>query len=145
VGNLLTTIASCCKPVPGDPIVGFITQGRGVSIHREDCSNLLSLRENEPERIVTVDWGEEGETTYPVDIYIEAYDRSGLLRDVMMVLANENLNILSANTLTDKNSNVARLSLTVEISRLELLGRIMDKINQVPNVIDVHRQRSGSK
>jgi GTP pyrophosphokinase len=145
VGNLLTTIASCCKPVPGDPIVGFITQGRGVSIHREDCSNLLSLRENEPERIVTVDWGEEGETTYPVDIYIEAYDRSGLLRDVMMVLANENMNILAANTLTDKNSNVARLSLTVEISRLELLGRIMDKINQVPNVIDVHRQRSGSK
>jgi len=143
VGNLLTTIASCCKPVPGDLIVGFITQGRGVSIHREDCSNLLSLRENEAERIVTVDWGEEGETTYPVDIYIEAYDRSGLLRDVMMVMAHENLNVLAANTLTDKTSNVARLSMTLEISRLELLGKIMDKINQVPNVIDVHRQRSG--
>jgi GTP pyrophosphokinase len=143
VGNLLTSMASCCKPVPGDPIVGFITQGRGVSIHREDCSNLLALRDNEPERIVAVDWGDEGETTYPVDISIEAYDRSGLLRDVMMVMANENLNILSANTLTDKNSNIARLSLTVEISRLELLGKIMDKINQVPNVVDVHRQRSG--
>ncbi|WP_028470297.1 GTP diphosphokinase [Neptunomonas japonica] len=143
VGNLLTTIASCCKPVPGDLIVGFITQGRGVSIHREDCTNLLSLRENEAERVVAVDWDEGNETTYPVDINIEAYDRSGLLHDVMMVLANENLNILSANTLTDKNSNVARLSLTVEISRLELLGRIMDKINQLPNVVDVHRQRNG--
>ncbi|MBT3147105.1 GTP diphosphokinase [Neptunomonas phycophila] len=143
VGNLLTTIASCCKPVPGDPIVGFITQGRGVSIHREDCSNLLSLKEHEAERIVTVDWGEEGETTYPVDLYIEAYDRSGLLRDVMMVMAHENLNVLAANTLTDKTSNIARLSMTLEISRLELLGKIMDKINQVPNVIDVHRQRSG--
>jgi GTP pyrophosphokinase len=143
VGNLMTTIASCCKPVPGDPIVGYITQGRGVSIHREDCTNLMSLRETEPYRMVSVDWGEEGETTYPVDILIEAYDRSGLLKDVMMILANENLNILAANTLTDKHSNIARLSLTIEISRLELLGRIMDKINQLPNVVDVHRQRSG--
>ncbi len=143
VGNLLTSIASCCKPVPGDLIVGFITQGRGVSIHREDCSNLLNLREHEGERVVAVDWDEGSETTYPVDILIEAYDRSGLLRDVMMVLANEKLNILSANTLTDKNSNLAHVSLTIEISRLELLGRIMDKINQLPNVVDVHRQRNG--
>jgi GTP pyrophosphokinase len=143
VGNLLTTMASCCKPVPGDPIVGFITQGRGVSIHREDCNNLLNLRENEAERVVAVDWDEEGETTYPVDLSIEAYDRSGLLRDVMMVLANEKMNILTANTVTDKHSNLAHLTMTVEISRLELLGRIMDKISQVPNVVDVHRQRSG--
>lgn len=143
VGNLLTTIASCCKPVPGDLIVGFITQGRGVSIHREDCANLLNLKEHEGERVVAVDWDEGGETTYPVDINIEAYDRSGLLRDVMMVMANEKLNILSANTITDKHSNIAHLSLTVEISRLELLGRIMDKISQLPNVVDVHRQRNG--
>lgn len=145
VGNLLTVIASCCKPVPGDPIVGFITQGRGVSIHHENCSNLLALRENEPRRIVTVEWDEAGETTYPVDILIEAYDRSGLLRDVMMILANEKLNILAANTLTDKNSNIARLSMTVEISRLEMLGRLMDKLNQLPNVIDVHRERDRGK
>ncbi|MFC6671692.1 GTP diphosphokinase [Marinobacterium aestuariivivens] len=143
VGNLLTKMASCCKPVPGDPIVGYITQGRGVSIHREDCINALALREQEPERMIEVDWGEKTEATYPVDIMIEAYDRSGLLRDIMMELANSNLNVLAANTLTDRKSNVARLSITVEIARLELLGRIMDKINQVPNVIDVHRQRSG--
>jgi len=143
VGNLLTKMASCCKPVPGDQIVGYITQGRGVSVHREDCSNAMALREQEPERMIEVDWGEEGEATYPVDIFIEAYDRSGLLRDIMMELANSRLNVLAANTLTDRKSNVARLSITVEISRLELLGRIMDKINQVPNVIDVHRQRSG--
>lgn len=143
VGNLLTVIASCCKPVPGDPIVGFITQGRGVSIHHENCSNLLTLRETEPRRIVTVEWDEAGESTYPVDIRIEAYDRSGLLRDVMMILANEKLNILAANTLTDKHSNIARLSMTVEISRLEMLGRLMDKLNQLPNVIDVHRERDG--
>lgn len=143
VGNLLTVIASCCKPVPGDPIVGFVTQGRGVSIHHENCSNLLALRESEPRRIVSVEWDEAGETTYPVDIKIEAYDRSGLLRDVMMILANEKLNILAAHTQTDKKSHIARLSLTVEISRLEMLGRLMDKLNQLPNVIDVHRERNG--
>ncbi len=144
VGSLLTKMATCCKPVPGDQIVGYITQGRGVSVHREDCSNALALREHERERMIEVDWGEEGEATYPVDIFIEAYDRSGLLRDIMMELANSSLNVLAANTLTDRKSNVARLTITVEISRLELLGRIMDKINQIPNVIDVHRQRSGT-
>ncbi len=142
VGNLLTTMASCCKPVLGDPISGYITQGRGVSVHREDCNNLIQLQEKEPERIIEVDWGEEGENTYPVDIYIEAFDRSGLLRDVMLVLAAEDLNIIAANTLSDKRENMARLTLTVEISSLDLLGKIMDKINQVPNVMEVHRQRT---
>ncbi len=142
VGNLLTTIASCCKPVPGDPIIGYITLGRGVSIHREDCNNAFQLRQNEAERIIEVSWSEEGESTYPVDIFIEAFDRSGLLRDVMMVLANEDINVIAAQTRSDKKSNVAQLSLTVEIGRLDLLGRIMDKINQVQNVTDVHRQRN---
>ncbi len=144
VGNLLTTMASCCKPVLGDPISGYITQGRGVSVHREDCVNMIQLQEKEPERIIEVDWGATGETTYPVDIYIEAFDRSGLLRDVMLVMAEEDLNIVAANTLSDKTENIARLTLTVEISSLDLLGRIMDKINQVPNVMEVHRQRSGT-
>ena len=144
VGNLLTSIAPCCKPVPGDPIIGYITKGRGVSIHREDCTNAFQLREHEGERIIEVSWNEGGESTYPVDIFVEAFDRSGLLRDLMMVLAVENINVLSANTQSDKKSNIAHLSLTIEISRLELLGKIMDKINQIPNVTDVHRQRSGT-
>lgn len=144
VGNLLTTLATCCKPVPGDPIMGYITQGRGISIHHEDCLNLMSLRESDPDRVISVDWGEEDEQTYPVDIIIEAFDRPGLLRDVMLVLSNEKLNILAANTLTDRKNNMARLTLTVEIPRLERLGRLMDKINQVPNVLDVHRERSGA-
>lgn len=144
VGNLMTSIAPCCRPVPGDPIIGYITKGRGVSIHREDCTNAFQLREHEGERIVEVSWSDDGESTYPVDIFVEAFDRSGLLRDLMIVLANENINVVAANTLSDKKSNIARLSLTVEIARLEMLGKIMDKINQIPNVTDVHRQRSGS-
>ncbi len=106
VGNLLTTIASCCKPVPGDPIIGYITLGRGVSIHREDCNNAFQLRQNEAERIIEVSWSEEGESTYPVDIFIEAFDRSGLLRDVMMVLANEDINVIAAQTRSDKRATL---------------------------------------
>lgn len=144
VGNLLTTIAPCCKPVPGDLIIGYITKNRGVSIHREDCVNVLQLRQHESDRVVDVSWGEDAETTYPVDIYVEAFDRSGLLRDLMMVMANENVNLIAANTQSDKKSNIAQISLTVEIGRLELLGKVMDKIIQIPNVTDVHRQRSGT-
>lgn len=144
VGNLMTQFASCCKPVPGDPIVGFITQGRGVSIHREDCRDLERLREREPYRIIQVDWDEKSEVTYPVAVVIEAFDRSGLLRDVMTVLANERVNVLSVNTLTDKQLYQASLTLTLEISGLEKLGKVMDKINQIPNVADVRRERSGA-
>ena len=144
VGNLMTQFASCCKPVPGDPIVGFITQSRGVSIHREDCRDLEHLREREPNRIIQVDWEEKSEVTYPVNVVIEAFDRSGLLRDVMNVLANERINVLSMNTLTDKQLHQASLTLTLEISALEELGKVMDKINQIPNVADVRRERSGA-
>jgi len=142
VGNLLTNVASCCQPVPGDLISGYITQGRGVSIHRDDCSNLLTLRANDAVRVVPVEWGEKGERTFPVDIAIIAYDRSGLLRDLMNVFANEHCNVISANTQTDRQNSTAEFFFTIEVSRLENLGRIMDKTNQVPNVINVKRNRN---
>jgi len=143
VGNLMTQFASCCKPVPGDSIAGFITQGRGVSIHRYDCAELERLREREANRILDVDWDDGAEIAYPVDVVIEAFDRSGLLRDVMVILANEKVNVLGANTHTDRQSNQAHLELTLEIGRLDKLGKVMDKINQIPNVNDVHRKRTG--
>ncbi len=145
VGNLLTNIASCCQPVPGDLISGYITQGRGVSIHRDDCSNLMTLRTNDPVRVVPVEWGEKGERTFPVDVVILAYDRSGLLRDFMNVFANENCNVISANTRTDQQNSTAESFFTLEVSRLESLGRIMDKVNQVPNVISVRRNRNAKQ
>src|SRR5690606_3590132 len=123
VGNLLTHIANCCQPVPGDAIVGYITVGRGVSIHRQDCINALQLQESEPNRIIEVSWGERQEATYPVDIRIQAYDRSGLLRDVTAVLANERINVIAVNTRSDKADNVATMNLTVEVTTLDTLGR----------------------
>ncbi|SDM58013.1 GTP pyrophosphokinase [Franzmannia pantelleriensis] len=145
VGNLKTSMANCCHPVPGEPIVGFITQGRGVTVHRQDCANILQLRLDEPQRVIEVEWGERARTQYPVDIEIEAWDRSGLLRDVTGVLSNDRVNVLSVNTLTDQDDGIARMSITVEVDGLETLGRLFSRIQQLPNVIDVKRLRSGGK
>jgi len=143
VGNLKTSMANCCHPVPGDAIVGFITQGRGVTVHRQDCPNILQLRLDEPQRIIEVDWGERARTLYPVDIEIQAWDRSGLLRDVTGVLSNDRLNVLSVNTLTNSDDGIARITITVEVDGLETLGRLFSRIQQLPNVIEVRRLRSG--
>ena len=144
VGNLKTAMANCCHPVPGDQIIGYITQGRGVTVHRQDCPNILQLRSEEPGRIVDVEWGSQVHHRYPVDIEIEAWDRSGLLRDVIHVLSHDRVNVLAVNTLTDKADNVARLKITVEVDSLESLGRIFSRIQQLPNIIDVKRLREGA-
>lgn len=143
IGNLKTSMAKCCSPMPGDAIVGFITQGRGVSVHRSDCPNLLQLSLDEPQRIIEVEWGERARTQYPVDIEIEAWDRSGLLRDVTAVLGSEKINVLSVNTHNDSDSGIARLLITLEVEGLEMLGRLFSKIQQLPNVFEVRRLREG--
>lgn len=142
VGNLKTSMANCCRPVPGESIVGFITQGRGVTVHRQDCSNILQLRMEEPQRIIEVEWGERAQTRYPVTIEIQAWDRSGLLRDVTGLLGNEKVNVLAVNTLTDTNEGIARLRITLEVDGLESLGRLFSRIQQLPNVTEVRRLRN---
>ena len=145
VGNLKTSMANCCHPVPGEPIVGFITQGRGVTVHRQDCPNILQLRVDEPQRVIEVEWGERARTQYPVDIEIQAWDRSGLLRDVTGILSHDKVNVLSVNTLTDTRDGIARMRITVEVDGLETLGRLFSRIQQLSNVIEVQRLRSGAK
>ena len=130
--------------MPGDPIVGYITLGRGVSIHRQDCGAVLQLSGREPERIIQVSWGPVPIQTYPVDIIIRAYDRSGLLRDVSQVLLNEKLNVLAVTTRSNKEDNTAAMSLTVEIPGLEALGRLLGRISQLPNIIEARRSRVSS-
>ncbi|WP_252108566.1 MULTISPECIES: GTP diphosphokinase [unclassified Halomonas] len=141
VGNLKTNMANCCNPVPGEPIIGFITQGRGVTIHRQECSNVLQHRLDEPQRIIEVEWGERAHTRYPVAIEIQAWDRSGLLRDVTGLLGNEKVNVLAVNTLTDTDESIARLRITLEVDGLETLGRLFSRIQQLPNVTEVRRLR----
>ena len=139
VGNLLTHMARCCHPVPQDPIVGYITRGRGVTIHRRDCPNVLRLYQEEHERLIEVSWGGSQKRVYPVDIQILAYDRSGLLRDITSVLATEKINVLGVNTVTDKHDHAARMKLSIEISDLEELSRALTRIGQLPNVIEARR------
>ena len=142
VGNLLTQMAGCCQPLPGDPIVGYITLGRGVSIHRQDCGSVLQLAGREPERIIQVSWGPIPEKTYPADIVIRAYDRSGLLRDVSQILLNERINVLAVNTRSNKEDSTAQMTLTIEIPGLSSLGRLLSRISQLPNIIEAKRQRT---
>lgn len=139
VGQLMSQMAGCCKPLPGDAIVGYITLGRGVSVHREDCVKLLQLHNQEPNRIIEVSWGGQEDHVYPIDLLIIAYDRKGLLRDIMMVLANTQTNVLAVNTLSDPTSAQARMQLTVEIESLDRLGTLLSRIQQIPNVNECRR------
>ncbi len=143
VGDLLTQIARCCKPVPGDEITGYITQGRGITIHRKDCANILRYTSQSPERLINVEWGNKGvdERVYPVDVQIKAFDRQGLLSDVAALLSNERVNIIAVNTLSDKKSHTASMLLTMEIHDLSSLSKILYKINSLPNVLEVNRKR----
>ena len=141
VGDLLSTIARCCRPVPPEEILGYITIGRGVSIHRANCSNLLRLREVNPERVLTVDWGRpSAERTFPVAIVIDAYDRRGLVRDISGVLADEHISIEAMNTVTDAADNTAAVDVTVKVHGLEELSRLLARFSSLPNVIRARRR-----
>ena len=142
VGNLLTTIANCCKPMPGDEIVGFITRGQGVTVHRRDCVNIINLDDSQRGRLIETDWGEQTQKTYPVSIHIEAFDRTGLLRDVSKVFADEHVDVIGVNTLSNRDEQTADMTITVELADLSELSRVMDKLNQLQNVIEVSRSKS---
>ena len=140
VGNLLTHVAACCRPVPGEPIVGFITRGRGVSIHRQDCGNVLHQRTDAPHRLVEVQWGTDAGEHYPVDVTVTAYDRHGLLRDITNILADEQINVIGVTTNVDKKDHIAYIDLTVEVSGIQTVSRVLSKLQQVPNVTNVERR-----
>ncbi len=141
VGDLLSTLARCCRPVPPEEILGYITIGRGVSIHRATCANLLRLREVKPERVLAVDWGRPSEErTFPVGIVIDAYDRRGLVRDISGVLADEHISIEAMNTVTDATENTAAVDVTVKVHGLEELSRLLARFSSLPNVIRARRR-----
>lgn len=142
VGNLMTQMANCCQPLPGDQISGFVSQGRGVIVHRSDCPNLLHMEAIEPNRVLQVSWGMEPSQTYPVEVSILAYDRTGLLRDVSMVMADEKVNVIGVNTQSNRGDNTASMQLTVEIESLANLSSLINKVEQLPNVISARRIRS---
>ncbi len=140
VPDLMTQIASCCHPVPDDPIIGFITRGRGVAVHRANCPNINSLGDEEQERLIEVNWAEQpNHAAYPVDIVITAADRRGLLRDVSSVLADEEANVIATETQTDKAHDRASMRFRVEVSDVDQLEQVCAKLRQLSDVIEVRR------
>jgi GTP pyrophosphokinase len=135
VGDLVTSIAQCCHPVPGDRIIGFITRSRGVTIHREDCHNVIN--EDEKERLIPVEWG-QSDVLYPVNIQLQAWDRVGLMRDVTTLVAEEKVNIASVN-LANGDGQTVTMYLTLETKGLAQLSQILKKIDGVRGVISVTR------
>jgi GTP pyrophosphokinase len=137
--GLLTMLAKCCKPAPPDVIVGFVTRGKGVSIHRANCKNFAEMRKKSPERVILTSWGESGrETVYPVDIYVLALDRQGLLRDISEVFSREKINVIGVNTQSAKGQ--ARMSFTAEIGSTAQLQKALMVLRDVNGVQDVRRQ-----
>jgi len=134
-GGLLTNLARCCNPLPGHPIIGYVTRGRGVTIHRQDCANILRTRDTE--RLIEVDWGMP-EHTYPVMIKITAYDRGGLMGDIASAIALQEVSMSSVSSSTEKG--VATIYATLQISSLSQLSRVLNKLERVRNVVEVRRQ-----
>lgn len=140
VGNLLTFMARCCQPVPGDEVIGYITIGRGVSVHRQDCPNIIHASEKQKQRFIQVSWGSATRENYVVDVLIKAFDRSDLLKDVTSLLSNEKAHVYALQTHSNKHENTAYITLTVEIDGLNSLSRLLAKLEQIPNVLEARRQ-----
>ncbi len=138
VDRLLTHLARCCKPAPPDAIVGFVTRGRGVTIHRQNCAAAGRMREREPERVIAADWGAARDEVFPVDVALEALDRQGLLRDVTEVFSRERVNVTAANTLT-RDVRV-RMAFTLEVKGLDALQRALALVREVPGVLSAGRR-----
>jgi GTP diphosphokinase / guanosine-3',5'-bis(diphosphate) 3'-diphosphatase len=136
VGDLLTRLATCCKPVPGDEIIGYVTRGKGITVHRTDCPNVV--KEPEQERLVPVSWGNTHTQSYPVGVRLEAWDRVGLMRDVSSMAADEKINLLSINSVTHPDRTVT-MRLTVEVGSVEALSRILQRFEQIRDIYEVRR------
>ena len=137
IDSLMTQLAKCCHPAPPDEIIGFITRGRGVTIHRIDCPNVKNLVANDQERMIEVGWGNQAEAVYPVDIYIVARDRQGLLKDVSEVFMREKQNITGLNTVNVKGD--AHMRISIEIRSSEDLRRSLSQLRELKGVMSVRR------
>lgn len=136
--GLLTSFARCCHPAPGDEIVGYITRGRGATIHRQDCPNILRVKDKE--RIVRVSWGEP-QQVYPIGVQIKAYDRQGLASDITNILTGEGINMVDFNA--QVTHNLATITMVLEVKDIHQLSKVLTRIENLPNVMEAHRTNPG--
>ena len=134
-------LARCCQPVPGDPIAGFITRTRGVSIHRDDCRQYLRLAARQPERCIQVDWSRSARTRYPVRVRIDAWDRRDLLKDIGSVISNYGLSVSAMNAGRGDQPEAVTIELTLEVEDLDQLSALLGKLQSITNVSSVRRLR----
>lgn len=144
VGNLFCQIARCCKPLPGDEIIGYITIGKGVSVHRKDCNNILQATGRQLSRLVEVEWGEKTRHSYSANLIIVAHDRQGLIKDISAILSNEDINVNAIRGQSNKEHNKVTIRLTVEIPNKELLNKIFKRLQQLPNLLSIKREGTSS-
>jgi len=137
-GGVLTHLGKCCNPIPGDDVVGYITRGRGVTVHRQDCPNIARMGPQDLERLIDVDWGAD-KHTFPIQVIVTAYDRSGLLRDITEVIADNDINMASLSTGKRSRYNILPVYITLEVPDLSMLTRVLGKIEQIRNVLDAKR------
>ncbi len=140
VDDLLTSIAHCCKPLPGEAILGYITVGRGITIHRADCSNIKRIRQQYPQRIINASWGDVSKQNYAIDLMIEAHERSGILRDITRVISDEKITIIGLNSYSDTHHNLAIINISLEIAGCEQLTHIQNRLQSIQDVISLERQ-----
>ncbi len=139
VGNLKTQLANCCRPVPGERIVGFITRGRGVSIHQQDCINMRHLPEEDHNRLIDVEWGEHDGAGYVVEVIVVAYNRDNLLHDVTKVISESRIEVTKAILNTDEDNSIVRIEMGLTVSGITRLTRVLNQVSQIPNVLEVSR------
>ncbi len=139
VSDILSQAARCCAPVPGDDVIGFISRGRGVVIHRRNCVNMVNC--HEPERVVEIDWGGDRKHRYPVSLNVETIDRPGAFRDVANVISNLGVNMRSARSQSDPSGQVANINVTIDASTAEEVVRLLDRLERLPVVLGVRRLR----
>jgi len=138
-GGLLTNLAQCCSPLPGEDIIGYVTRGRGVTIHRRDCPNVLNMTSSDQERLIEVNWGTE-ERTFAVQVTVTAYDRSGLIHDISGILADRKINMASVSTGKRDRYHILPVYMTLDVPDLKTLSWVLAKIEQIPNVIEARRR-----
>lgn len=142
IHDVAVRFSKCCSPVPGDEIVGFVTRGRGISIHRSDCINIASLPEYDRPRIIEAEWegGEEVSARFLAEIIIYASNRTGLLADISRILTEKNISIVSLNTRLNKQG-IATTDMAFEINNREELSKIIEKLRTIPSVLDIQRTK----
>ena len=139
VGNVMTHLARCCQPIPGDKIIGFITQGRGISIHRADCVQVQELAKKNPERLIEAQWGDSGGAGFSITIRVIAQDYSGLLRDITTVIANEKINVLGVRSKIDRKQELSIIDIDLMINKVDSLEKTLKKVKTTVNAISVER------